>query len=158
MLLCNHSCLFKKNYGKPRQCYFLFVNSPWYFFFFSSSLLLRREGKAQCLLTVWVPRLAHLETPLQSGRSILAHRQPPNPKQVLISNKWHNHDAYMRARSCDKSRCLLCPLIYTDNIITGPKILHARLKGSSHTPRVCGIYPLMWYIPSFAMDVSPDSM
>lgn len=143
----------KKLWETQAMLFFLFVNSPWCFFFFSSSLLLRREGKAQkCFLTVWVPRLAHLETPLRSDRSILAHRQPPNPKQVLpkqqMTQQWCLHGSQILQQA---------------QMSTLPSHLYQKYhyKPQNFTCKIRGVFthtlPLMWYMPSFATDVSPET-
>lgn len=151
MLLCNHSALFKDFYGKPRQYCFLFINSPWCFFFFSSSLLLSREGKAQCLLTDSSKTCSsgNTLTEWQIHTCTQTTIQPETGfHKQQIMHQWWLHGSQI----LQQVQMFPLPLIYTDNIVTGSRILHARSEGSSHT------LPLLWYIPSFVTDVSPDSM
>lgn len=56
------------------------------------------------------------------GKPKFAYGQPPNLEQIHANNeKQQDNVTNMGTRLCNKRRCLLCPYIYTESIIRGPK-------------------------------------
>ena len=50
--------------------------------------------------------------------SIIAYRQPPNLKHILIHSKVSNTTTTLQGNSkCDEKRCQICNLIDTDHVL-----------------------------------------
>ncbi|KAJ7322722.1 hypothetical protein JRQ81_019009, partial [Phrynocephalus forsythii] len=64
------------------------------------------------------------------GRPILAYRQPPNLKQILMHTRLENSNMDNGTKPCHKPRCQLCPHIYSGNTITGPNNVEYSIKGN----------------------------
>ena len=52
---------------------------------------------------------------------IIAYRQPPNPKRILIHSKVSNTTSKLQENfKCDAKKCQICNLIYTRQCLTQP--------------------------------------